>query len=96
MNARFLLSNLEEAEEDLRKLVEQLKAGQEPSFEDFHVAMAHIYHHLNSAWNGRYISDAEWRDCTDENYDKWQKMPRDLPMIGDDDYYDLPEYNQKT
>jgi hypothetical protein len=94
MNVRFLVSNLEEAEEDLRQLVEQLKAGQEPSFGDFHSVMAHVYHHLNSAWNARNVTDAEWRECTEENYNKWQKFPHDLPLHGDDNFFDLPEYNQ--
>jgi ribosomal 30S subunit maturation factor RimM len=47
MNARFIASNLKEAEEELRGLI------------------------------------------------TWQ-LPQDLPMIGDDDYYDLPEYHPKT
>jgi hypothetical protein len=55
-----------------------------------------MYHHLNSAWNGRNATDEQWRECTDEDYQKWQKFPQDLPMIGDDDYYDLPEYDAKT
>ena len=93
MNADFLVSNLKEAEEELCRLIAHINSAKNPSFEDFHVAMAHIYHHLNSAWNGRNITDHEWRECTDENWHKWRKFPRDLPLIGDDDYYDSPEYN---
>ena len=96
MNARFIASNLKEAEEELRGLITRLESGEQVSFEDYHVAMAHIYHHLNSAWNGRDATDEQWRECTDEDYQKWQKFPQDLPMIGDDDYYDLPEYDAKT
>jgi hypothetical protein len=96
MNTRFIASNLKEAEQDLQRLTARAAAGEDISFEDFHVAMAHIYHHLNSAWNGRNITDAEWRECTDENYKKWESFPRDLPLIGADDFYDLPEYHTKT
>jgi hypothetical protein len=95
MNARFISSNLKEAEEELRRLITDTESGEELSFKDFHVAMAHIYHHLNSAWNGRNATDTEWRECTEANFQKWQSFPRDLPFIGDDDFYDLPEYNAK-
>jgi hypothetical protein len=96
MNTRFIASNLEEATEELHRLTARAKAGEEIPFEDFHVAMAHIYHHLNSAWNGRNITREEWQQCTDENYEKWQRFPQDLPLIGADDFYDLPEYRTKT
>jgi hypothetical protein len=96
MNRPFIASNLKEAEEELRRLITRLDAGQDLSFEDYHVAMAHMYHHRNTAWNARYATDEQWRGCTDEDYEKWQRFPKDLPMIGDDDYYDLPEYDAKT
>jgi hypothetical protein len=93
MNTDFIASNLKEAGEELQRLAARADSGEDISFEDFHVAMAHIYHHLNSAWNGRNITDAEWRECSDENWNKWRSYPTDLPLIGDDHYYDLPEYN---
>jgi hypothetical protein len=96
MNARFIASNLKEAEEELQRLATRAESGEEIPFEDFHIAMAHIYHHLNSAWNGRNITREEWRECSDENYKKWQSFPRDLPLIGDDSFFDLPEYHTKT
>jgi len=96
MNARFIASNLTEAQEELRRLCDRAKAGENIPFADFHTAMAHIYHHLNCAWNGRDATDKQWRECTQEDFAKWQKFPRDLPLIGDDDFYDLPEYDAKT
>lgn len=96
MNARFIASQLSEAEEELRSLVAKVDSGEELSFEAFHVAIAHIYHHLNSAWNGRNANDQQWRECTDLDFATWQQFPRDLPLIGDDGFYDLPEYDAKT
>ena len=93
MNSQFILSNLKEAEEELLRLITKFESNGNLSFEDYHVMMAHLYHHLNFAWNGRNITDEEWRECSDENFKKWQKFPIDLPLIGDDAYYDLPEYN---
>ena len=96
MNIRFIASNLRETEEELRRLIARIDSGEQLSFEDCHVAMAHIYHHLNTAWNGRNATDEQWQECSEEDYQRWQKFPQDLPMIGDDDYYDLPEYDAKT
>ncbi len=96
MNTRFIASNLKEAEEELRRLCDRANSAEEIPFADFHTAMAHIYHHLNSAWNGRDATDQQWRDRSDEDFAKWQKFPADLPLIGDDDFYDLPEYHAKT
>ena len=96
MNMPFIASNLKEAEEELRRLITRLESGEQLSFEDYHVAMAHMYHHLNSAWNGRDATDEQWRECTEEDYQKWQKFPQDLSLIGDDDYYGSPEYDAKT
>ena len=39
---------------------------------------------------------SDGRDCSDQDFSDWQKFPKDLPLIGDDDYYDLPEYNAET
>jgi hypothetical protein len=40
MNTRFIASNLKEAEEELRGLIARIEAGEELSFENYHVAMA--------------------------------------------------------
>lgn len=92
MNTPFILSNLKEAGEELQSLIAKMELNGEFSFEEYHVGMAHLYHHLNSAWNGRNITRQEWQESSMENFQKWQKFPVDLPLIGDDTYYDLPEY----
>lgn len=92
MNERFIELNAKDAHEELTKLLQHLASGAPLDFADFHVAMAHAFHHLNSAWNGRNISDKDWRECTDETYARLEAFPADLPMIGDDAFFDLPEY----
>jgi len=92
MNDRFILSNVREAHEELTKLLQMLESGERLDFEGFHVQMAHTFHHLNSAWNGRNISDNDWHEYTDETYARLKVFPSDLPMSGDENYYDLPEY----
>lgn len=82
INTQFILSNLKEAEEQLVALIAQIESDKDFSFEDYHIAMGHLYRHLNSAWNGRCITRQEWQKCSDENFQKWQKFPDDLPLIG--------------
>jgi hypothetical protein len=91
MNHRIIHFNLEEAQEQLRATIAKLK-DPSYSFRDFHVEMAHLYHHLNTAWNARNATNEQWRKLSDEDYVRWEQFPDDLPMIGDDKFYDGPEY----
>jgi len=88
----LILFNLKEAEGELRSLIAGLEKPQEIRFEDFHVSMAHLYHHLNTSWNARYATREQWRDQSDEDFQRWERFPEDLPLIGSDAYFDLPEY----
>lgn len=94
MNERFIQSNVEEAHEELTKLLQHFASGEPLDFAGFHIAMAHAFHHLNSAWNGRNISDEDCREYTDETYAKLEAFPTDLPLVGDDRFWDLPEYEE--
>jgi len=94
MNKRFILSNLTEAKEELEKTIQAIQSEEDYDFGDFHDGMAHAYHHIDSAWNGREISDTEWKEYSDETFARLEKFPIDLPMIGQDHYYDLPEYKE--
>jgi hypothetical protein len=92
MNTEVILSNIKEAEEELRALIARLEKSPNYPFEDFHVSMAHLYHHLNTAWNARNATRQRYQACSDEDYHRWECFPNDLPLIGDDAFYDLPEY----
>jgi len=94
MNKQFILSNLIEAKEELEKTIQAIQSEEDYGFGDFHLSMAHAYHHMNSAWNGREISDTDWREYSDETYTRLEKFPIDLPMIGQDHHYDLHEYKE--
>ena len=95
MNKRFIISNLKEAKEELEKTIQSIESEKDYGFGDFHVGMAHAFHHLNSAWNGRDISDTEWKEYSDETYARLERFPVDLLLIGQDQFCDLPE-DQKT
>lgn len=94
MNAAFILSNLKEAVEELQGLIAEFETSPDLSFHEYHVAMAHAYHHLNTAWNARYITREEWAKPSEEDFKRWEQQPTDLPLIGSDGYFDLPEYDE--
>ncbi len=67
--------NLEDALEELQRLYGSISPNDQPDEIEFRIAMQHIYHHLNFAWNTRHIPIAE---MTKEQFDEWGKFPTDL------------------
>ena len=48
--------DIEDALEELKRLNDSISSGSRPDEVEFRIAMQHIYHHLNFAWNTRYES----------------------------------------
>ena len=70
---------LEDAEEGLKSLFKDIGENDEFDETDFRIHMAHIYAHLNRAWNTRNIIDA-----LAENEGNWSKhthFPADLEPL---------------
>ncbi len=67
--------NLEDALEELQRLNESISPDNKPDEFEFRVAMLHIYHHLNFAWNTRHEPIA---GLTEEQFNEWGKFPTDL------------------
>jgi hypothetical protein len=73
MNKDFLLSHLSEALEQLTAMIENIKSDPEYEIGEFKVEISHVYHHLNTSWNGRDCTDEQWR--TNENFASWRRFP---------------------
>ena len=58
MNHRVILFHLREAKEELDGAIFHVERNPDYDVGQFVVAMSHLYHHLNTAWNGRDHSDA--------------------------------------
>lgn len=82
MNKPNLLFHLKEAKEQLDELVEHLSKINDTDQIDFNgeitVGMQHLYHHLNTAWNGRH--DPEDLEETDDVFYKRRKFPTDIEL----------------
>ena len=60
--------HLREALGDLRNLVQELEES-EVDVEEFRSIMAHLYHHINSAWNSRSIEQLDDPRITEQFYE---------------------------
>lgn len=81
MNREYLAFHLGEALEELSRTRDRCKTDSDYSEEELLVAMQHLYHHLNTAWNGRCISPERAKQCTDEDFNALGAFPSDLPPL---------------
>src|SRR5689334_8368873 len=80
LNYALLLSNLREATDELNRLCARLEAPDKPGESELEVGLAHAFHHLNFAWNGRRATDKRRRNLSDEDFNRWSRFPRDIPI----------------
>lgn len=74
-NRDLIISNLEEAIEQLQKTVAELRNNAEYDESQLRIDLEHAYHHLNFGWHIRQVSEAEAAECSQENHVKWSKYP---------------------
>jgi hypothetical protein len=77
MNRRVVLFHLREAADELNRTVEELARDSRYTEESLEIAMGHTYHHLNTAWNGRNQTDKRHRECTDRDFNRFRKFPKE-------------------
>ena len=70
--------NLEDALEGLTHISEMFRPNVEIDESEFKVRMAHLYSHLNSAWNMRNVSETDLESATSEQMNVWSRFPTDL------------------
>ena len=75
MNKEYIIYNLREAQEEIEETIQNLETDTEYEFGDYIVAMSHLYHHINTAWNARDAGELEVEECSENNFAKWRKMP---------------------
>ena len=76
MNKRVILFHMREAAEELKRTIEQVESEAEYDAEDLEVGMGHLYHHLNTAWNGRDQTDEQFRTCSAEDFAGFRRFPK--------------------
>ena len=80
MNRQWVLFHLREASSELAATIREFEDDPEYGLGEFSVGMAHLYHHLNTAWNSRDASGAEVEESSEEAFHAWRRFPDDLPL----------------
>ena len=83
MNLDNVLFHLKEAKGELNRTIAEIEKTKDYGQGEFIVAMSHLYHHLNTAWNSRNVTMEEVETCTDQNFNKWRKFPRNDELLLD-------------
>ena len=82
MNKVWILSHLREAQAELSQTIARIDAAPEVDEIEFEIALAHMYNHLNTAWNSRTASDEEITTHSREDFYLWRAFPPDISMGG--------------
>ena len=75
----YTLWNLKEAAQELATIIASLESGDGDEFN--HASLDHLYHHINTAWNARDVSEERAQQCSEADFNLWRRFPDDL-MIG--------------
>ena len=70
----LLVAELSEAQEHLKKLIEVEVDADDFDEQGFRIALAHIYSHLNRAWNMRNQTS----NLTSEQFNSFAQFPEDI------------------
>ena len=81
LNWDIILSNIQEAREELQKLESQIDSSEKPCEVEFEISLRHAYHHINCAWNIRHEKTEKYANLTDADFKKWGKFPKGLDSL---------------
>ena len=71
----LIISNIQEAKEQLEKILKDIEVEKTYSEVELHIALEHTYHHLNFAWNIRNIEKTRAEACSKSDFKAWSKYP---------------------
>ncbi len=80
MNKDYVLVQLREAREELERTIRELREDPDYDYGEFVVAMTHLYHHVNTAWNARDVSHERAETCSENDFRQWRQFPTDLDV----------------
>ena len=79
MNRQWVLFHLlREAEAELRQTIAEIEGTPDYGYGEFSVAIAHAYHHLNTAWNSKDESETRVEASEEADFFKWRQFPTDI------------------
>lgn len=81
MNRDVVLFHLREAAEQLNETIQDLASSGDYGYGEFQADMGHLYHHLNTAWNGREQTDEQFKHCAAEDFARFRKFPKEEEFV---------------
>ena len=60
--------------------VDEIEATPDYGYGEFSVAVTHVYHHLNTAWNSKTESQARVAACEEADFFLWRQFPKDIEL----------------
>ncbi len=73
--------DLQDASEELSKLIEMIRPGEAIDEGEFNVVFAHLYWHLNSAWNARNLTSDDLESAHGERMNLLGQFPSDIKPL---------------
>jgi hypothetical protein len=80
MNKTHILFHLNDARKAIEQLTSNLESKADYGIDEYRVDMQHVYHHLNTAWNGRDADEARTRASAQKDFNIWRQFPKDLEI----------------
>jgi hypothetical protein len=78
MNRDWVLSQLREAQEELSRTIEEMETDSNYDVGELIVAVQHLYHHLNTAWNSRDAAPSRVAAVSEDDFYAWRLFPSDI------------------
>ncbi len=79
LNKRNILYNIKDAREQLENIEKFLEENNLSEIE-LQIKLEHTYHHLNFAWNIRYLTDKRFKQLSDDDFNEWGKYPKEMEI----------------
>ncbi len=80
MDRQWILLHLREGLEELNRTITAFETQAAYGEIEFEIAMAHLYNHLNTAWNSRNAAPERIAKCSESDFYKWRAFPQDISM----------------
>ena len=79
LNKKIILYNIKDAREELEN-IEKLLEESKLSETDLQIMLEHAYHHLNFAWNIRFLTGKRFKELSDDDFNEGSKYPKELEI----------------
>jgi hypothetical protein len=80
LNLELIGGNLAEAADELKRLVD-LASNHELNEGELQVGLLHAYHHLNFAWNVKFVPTSRYARLSKAEFDRWGRYPVEIERL---------------